>query len=149
MSKVTLPIESNPGDPILSPSEVMSASNVKALYRATVMVTVVPKGQGSTIIGSALIDTGADVSGIDKFVAQLKGWVPIKRNVPIKTAGRIYRSAVYEASLSIADHGAMRLNVMSVNLRAQRLVAVVGTDILAHGRLVYDGQDSKFTLELP
>ena len=64
------------------------------------------------------------------------------------TAGQVHQSDLYEATLRIDPHSDIRLNVLTANLLAQRLVAVVGTDVLAKGRLIYDGLKSKFTLEL-
>lgn len=148
MSKATHAIEKNEGYRILIPTEFPSVSNVRWQYRAVVDVTFFPKGQGSPIAGSGLIDTGADTTSVDGVVAGSRGWVPIRRGIPMTTAGQVHQSDLYEATLRIDPHSDIRLNVLTANLLAQRLVAVVGTDVLAKGRLIYDGLKSKFTLEL-
>ena len=149
MSKVTLEVEENQGASYLIPNDVLSVSNVQPLYRAVVNVTFCPKGKGTAISGKGLIDTGADITSIDGFIAEANGWVPIRRGIPMKTAGQVHKSDLYEATLRINSHSDIRLNVLTANLHLQRLVALVGTDVLAKGRLIYDGLGSKFTLELP
>ena len=104
----------------------------------------------------AIIDTGADVSALDRSVVQslqlpVGGIIPA--NVP-GGSGLIFTSE-HEAGLTnLAPQGSGQadlivsdLLVLELDLASLGYQALIGRDILARCRFLYDGPHRQFTLE--
>ena len=150
MHKRSYDLETDAGAPyLIAEGTGLQLSNVKPLYYPRVSAVFQPRGAGAPIEGKALIDTGADATGVAEHLARQFGWSPIMKGIPLHTAGNSIPSNVHEVTLAIGDFEPFPLRVMTVILLGRRHIALLGTDVLARGRFTYDGLAKKFTLELP
>lgn len=103
----------------------------------------------------ALIDTGAEMSEIDRPVATRLGLLPKRygsANVP--AMGGINLGAYYEVELTIPHPTAFPaqflvlpdLEMFELDLSPFGIDAILGRDVLAYCVLIYDGLSGTFTL---
>ena len=62
------------------------------------------------------------------------------------------KKPVYKAVLTISGPLGLTKEIEMIEcdvFKNQKIIALIGTDILSEGSLVYDGKNSQFTLELP
>ena len=144
MGSVTLPVEIT-----RHTYEVNGEIRETLSYRPVVSVTIRPLKGGFAISGPALIDTGATMTAIDLRVAQTYGFIA-SGSISVWTAdGEESTNPMYEVQLSgIADY-AQDLVITSCSVLEQGVVALLGTDLLASCKLVYDGANGEFTLDSP
>ena len=100
----------------------------------------------SSII-SALIDTGASVTGISSKVVQSLELVPRGRtNIATPSSGS-HPANVYDIALKFGETVTIGLiRAVEVNLIAQNIDCLIGRDVLHHGVLIYIGYTNLFTL---
>ena len=127
---------------------------------AMVRVRFMPThGRGTPVTGMALIDTGASFTHIDRETAEIHRFRRFDM-VTVNTASqRGAEVPTYDAVVEILDLPGHRdeLRVRGFTGPAprpgepptERLIALIGCDILDQGRFTYDGAARTFTLELP
>ncbi len=100
------------------------------------------------ISGFALIDTGAGSTCIDEEAAKKLG-LPVINVVNMASASHgSHKANVYPAKLQIAGLP-MAINASSAigaPLAVQKLLALIGRDVLSHFILIYNGANGEFTL---
>lgn len=100
------------------------------------------------ISGNALIDTGAGSTCIDEQAAKKLG-LPVINVVNMASASHGSHNAnVYPAKLQMTglSVGINATNAIGAPLEAQRLIALIGRDVLANFILIYNGSQGEFTL---
>lgn len=118
-------------------------------HRPVVSVTIRPLKGGFAVNGPALIDTGATMTAIDSRIAQTYGF-SVSGTISVLTADGIENtSPIYEVELSGIAEYAENLVISTCNVFDQGIIALIGTDVLANGKLVYDGANREFTLDFP
>lgn len=104
--------------------------------------------------GMLLIDTGASTSGVDTAIIAALGVNPVGRT-NLGTAGGPVPASLYPARFVIGagSAGAININFSQVvglnlsgqSLGGQKLIGLIGRDILARGILIYNGPAASFT----
>jgi predicted aspartyl protease len=123
------------------------------LFNPIVKVSIAPSPGFLPSPGNGLIDTGADVSCIDKGVAaalKLNKVDEVLVNTPDGKGKK--PKPIYDAAIRIEGLGRDLKPLCMVEadlLASQGIVALIGTDILNAGSFHYDGKKGEFTLELP
>ena len=94
----------------------------------------------------ALIDTGSGRSIIQREVAQKLKLTPVGA-VEIDTPSSIdLRAVEYFVKFWFDERTAFEVKVLEAPLPVPRIRSLVGRDVLAHGRFVYDGPKAEFSL---
>ena len=143
-------------DSVTSPIEITrhtyavdNETREAASYRPITWVTITPFKGGLAVNGPALVDTGATMTAIDSRIAQSFGFT-VSGAISVLTAdGRESTSPIYEMQLSGIAGYVQDLIISSCNVFDQGIIALIGTDVLANGKLTYDGTAGEFTLEVP
>ena len=144
MGNVTLPIETTRHTYAVD-NEIREAAS----YRPITWVTFTPYKGGLVVNGPALIDTGATMTAIDSRIAQTFGFT-VSGAISVLTAdGRVGTSPIYEVQLSGFAGYVQDLVISSCNVFDQGIIALIGTDVLANGKLIYDGITGEFTMDFP
>lgn len=144
MDSVTSPIEITRHTYAVN-NEVREAAS----YRPITWVTITPFRGGLAVNGPALVDTGATMTAIDSRIAQSFGFT-VSGAISVLTAdGRESTSPIYEVQLSGIAGYVQDLVISSCNVFDQGIIALIGTDVLAKGKLIYDGTAGEFTLDFP
>ena len=120
-----------------------------ASYRPIAWVTITPFKGGLAVNGPALIDTGATMSAIDLRIAQTFGFTASGTISVLTADGVESASPIYEVQLSGIAGYVQDLVISSCNVFDQGIIALIGTDVLANGKLAYDGTNGEFTLDFP
>ncbi len=100
--------------------------------------------------GQALIDTGAKYTVIDMSVVNKLGLKPIQTNQINAIGQSNVPVRIYQARVRITK---MNKNfdlsyIIGENLSAQKIIALIGRDILENCILVYNGPDGSFSLSI-
>ena len=124
-----------------------------ALSKPIVKVSLAPLPGFLPSPGNGLIDTGADISCIDKGVASALNLTKVDEVLVNTPDGKGKKpKPMYDAAIRIeelwCDLKPVRL-VEADLLVPQGIVALIGTDILNGGSFHYDAKKGEFTLELP
>jgi predicted aspartyl protease len=95
------------------------------------------------VAGFALIDTGASSTVVDETVIQSLGVNPVSKR-QVGTPGGTTLMNVYPAQIAFPATGLPAISFNSVIasphlLKVQKLLALIGRDILQHGSLYYNG----------
>lgn len=108
-----------------------------------------------SVRGLALIDTGATRTAVDEGVVQLLGVQPMGI-ANVGTAAGMQQQSMYSARLSFPGTpipGMDFAQILSVNLSGHaipqlkdRLIVLIGRDILAHFVMIYNGTSASVTL---
>ena len=100
--------------------------------------------------GEAIIDTGADLSAIDKTIVEPWGLSYVDRvKVNTPDGPGVKLRPIYEVVLHIDELGfSKKIRMVEADLLgAQRIVALIGTDLMRGGLLRYDARDKgRFSL---
>ena len=104
-----------------------------------------------SVQGMGLIDTGASVTCIDEEAAQSLT-LPIIDVVQLTSASHAKTPAnVYPAHIEILGGANIHFEmprVVGANLRAQKLIALIGRDVLSRCTFFYNGITGEITLSL-
>lgn len=122
-------------------------------YKPLVKVWLAPSLGFLASPGKGLIDTGADISCIDKGVAAELKLAQVDE-VPVNTPdGKgIKPKPIYEVAFRIdgLDDDLKLVRMVEADImQSQALMVLIGTDILNSGSFHYDAKNGEFTLELP
>ena len=118
-------------------------------YRPIIWVTIRPLKGGLPVNGPALIYTGATMTAIDLRVAQRFGFAASGTASILTADGEQSSNPMYEVQLSgIADY-VQEFVITSCNVLEQGIMILLGTDVLANGKLIYDGITEEFTMDFP
>lgn len=101
--------------------------------------------------GHALIDTGAFMSCIDEDVARKLGLSPIDVVNMTSASHESSEANVYAARLEIVAGQVLEFNlagILGVNLKKQKLIALIGRDILSRCILIYNGTNGQISLSI-
>ena len=133
------------------PTSGPAASDL-AINGALVQVQISPPAgsSGSPQTATAMIDTGASISGILPALAQAAGGVPVSSidigGVTGTSSAQIYALQVnlpqYNISFDVID-------VAGVDLPQQNIQFLLGRDMLSKMILTFDGPDATFNLASP
>ncbi len=144
MSKVTLPIESRK-----HAYKVGDAVREALSFRPIVWVTITPLKGGIAVNGPVLVDTGATMTAIDLRIAQTYGFVASGAATIVTANGEQSANPLYEVQLSGIAEYFQDLVITSCNVLEQGIMMLIGTDVLANSKLIYDGAAGEFSLEFP
>jgi hypothetical protein len=104
---------------------------------------------------TAFLDTGADVSGISRQIAQALKLMPVL-TVQTTTGGGVIHTPCYAISLSFLDATGTRLLYAEPDLLVTEMAtpppnldAFVGLDLILRCMLIVDGPNGYFTLRFP
>ena len=103
----------------------------------------------TSVTGTALIDTGASVTCIDRSAAEKAGLAIVDSGKISSVTHANEVVPIFAGRLDI--HGLRTVNTFrayGVNLESQKLIALFGRDLLARCVLVYNGTDDSFSLSL-
>lgn len=103
-------------------------------------------------LGSALIDTGANGTSLDRQTALDCGFKQVDMGVHITADGKKSLKPIYRGTVKITGLSgySKTIDMIECDVRdSQGVIALIGTDILKDGSLEYDGTKGVFTLELP
>jgi hypothetical protein len=97
--------------------------------------------------GTALIDTGASISGIHEPVAQALGLQPTGA-MTFGSAGGSHQHNCYQIKVFFPGSPlpTVELNAVGVNLAGMNKIFLLGMDLLSQCLLVYNGPMGSFTL---
>jgi predicted aspartyl protease len=105
----------------------------------------------NTVEGYALIDTGAFISCIEEEAARKLGLSAVDVVNMTSASHESTEVNVYAARIEIVAGQLIQFDlprVLGVNLRSQRLMALIGRDILAKCTLFYNGMMGQITLSI-
>ena len=100
--------------------------------------------------GPALVDTGAGISAIDELVADQYGFRKVGETRVTVANGVTEKKPVYDAVLRITRYPRFSklIKMVGLNLQTpQRIIAIIGRDVLASGSLHYEGKKRRFSLD--
>jgi predicted aspartyl protease len=150
------PIIIGPG--ALPPGSNLTQQQLVAQFGCRVAVTLsVPQAQrelitstGGTpaapVVGAALLDTGATGTCIDDGIATSLGLRQVG-TVTISTPDGTSPHPQYLVEVELAGvPGTALWTVTGAALAAQRLVALIGTDVMQNGVFAYNGKTGAFSL---
>jgi predicted aspartyl protease len=129
-----------------------------ALGPRVAIVLAVPQAQANAITaaggvvappvsGLALIDTGCSITSIDDQVATNLGLQAIATTT-VHAAGGTRQAVQYMVQADVAGTATGLWTMTTAILAPTGIIALVGTDLLAHCLFVYDGIGGRFTLAL-
>lgn len=102
--------------------------------------------------GTALIDTGADHSAIDRTFAESAGFIPAGTTSPSGVGGTVHETNYYDLRYTVKTNGGFQSSdaryvaiPMSENGRLYQ--AIFGMSFLQTGRLIMDSQAHDYFLE--
>ena len=127
---------------------------------AFVRIKLLPTGRGAIpVTGLGILDTGASHSHIDQSTATIHrftGLGAVRTNTASQTGVQV---PTFEMDVELVDFPGLRFPVRALGFPAptqdpsvppaDRLIALIGRDILNQGCFTYDGIGGSFTLELP
>ena len=123
------------------------------LFKPIVKVSLAPLPGFLPSPGNGLIDTGADISCIDKGVASALKLTKVDEVLVNTPDGKGKKpKPIYDAAIRIEELWRELKPVRLVEadlLIPQGIVALIGTDILDGGSFHYNAENGEFTLELP
>ena len=122
-----------------------------------VRLTPLPRW-GVPVTGKGLIDTGAQMSNIGTYPIKAGRFKPTGRIIDHISTNGIIPAAVYQGHVELVGFSGCKSTldlIESTQLEAfsklagERIICLIGRDILDHAVLTYDGLNKTFTLELP
>ena len=129
-------------------------------HGALVRVKFIPTGRGGIpIIGLGILDTGASHTHIDEDTARIHRFRTLGK-VSLSTASqRDAETQTFEVSVELVDFPNLQFQVRALAFPApkpppnqppaDRMMALIGHDILESGCFIFDGAGGTFTLEMP
>lgn len=99
---------------------------------------------------TAMIDTGASISGVQPDIAQAAGLVQVS-SVQIGGVVGAQERPIYAAKVSLPEYNIEfdAIDMAGVDLPQQDIQALIGRDMLKKMQLKYDGVNAEFSLESP
>ena len=89
------------------------------------------------------------MTAIDLRIAQTYGFVASGAATIVTANGEQSANPLYEVQLSGIAEYFQDLVITSCNVLEQGIMMLIGTDVLANSKLIYDGAAGEFSLEFP
>ena len=115
-----------------------------------VPIVIQPQSDGKAQKGTALIDTGAAGTCVDRQAAERAGMAVVGSGKMASATHENETVPIYAGTIQIAqDVNVVCRRAYGANLKSQGLIALIGRDLMANGVLIVNGPEGTVTLALP
>lgn len=102
------------------------------------------------LVGLAIVDSGAKQCCIDRCVAKGWGLKPVGESEFHTASDHWLKLPIYPIEIQLLGiSGWFRVNAAGNCLHSMGLKAIIGRDVLRHGKMIYDGPGSSLLLDIP